>query len=75
MKKQIMIFLLSLAPLGYAAEMNQAVILEHRSWVSGANEQGRAIEGHIEKNIDNKKERNLQERSENLLSKTLKQKS
>ena len=34
---------------GYAADSEGATILDHKSWISGDNEQGTAISGHIEK--------------------------
>lgn len=35
---------------GYAADSEGATILDHKSWISGGNEEGAAISGHIEKN-------------------------
>ena len=74
MKKLLIIFIfLSSVPLSYAEEINQAITLDHHSWISGGNEQVRIIEGHIETNIDNNKNSNFQEgfkRTEKHSSKT-----
>lgn len=51
MKKLLLIFIpLILALSVFALSSNKAVILEHKTEVTGADSQGRAVSGHVDNN-------------------------
>lgn len=54
MKKLILVFVMLVqASYSYALELNKAVILEHHSWITGFDENGKALSGNLQ-NLHNK---------------------
>lgn len=53
MKKIFLTILLVSASSSYAMQAHNATIIQHTSTVSGADDKGHAIEGHIESYEDN----------------------
>ncbi|KTC64725.1 Uncharacterised protein (plasmid) [Legionella adelaidensis] len=72
MKKWLIILLLFPLPSGYAIEMHNAVVLDHKSEITGEDDKGHAVNGHIA--ISNEKNFSMQEKLSNNISLNTKKK-
>jgi hypothetical protein len=53
MGKLLIIVSLFIVSSSYATEMHHAIVLEHKSEISGSDDKGRAVDGHVETEGDN----------------------